>query len=711
MRIGSVPAAIIIAFTSVVIASSSELADTTTSELKKIVVSATKQARSIHDIPVSATVIEREEILHSAAKNITDVLQFATGVQVKCPVGMGEGVPSDIMMRGIPGGLTSSRVLILVDGIPTNLSGTSFLLLNQIPLEVVKKVEIIRGPFSSLYGANAFSGVINIITEIGDGRPAVKLAGETSFPFSAAHNYGVEGRQTGMNFWKESGELTYWNISAVAGGGNERMDILAAGGARTAGTYIFSDSAFVRNGDRKYSKSAENHDYTDYRLFLRSGVRLHENAKLNIHMRYLNSELGFGKTQTTPDADILVKGDNFLAGMYLDFSALENLHLKIGGFGRLTGGEYFDRADSVTGIIVPTTWDVSSQDVQGEASAVYTPSDVVSIIAGADLLWSKITFGALKFRSTSEVRPGEKEIVERFRNAGMYAQADIKLPYFNVVPAIRADYHTEFGWMISPKLGASSRLLDHLTLRTSYGNAFRAPSTLELYSDMVVGTYKIEGNPDLLAENVQAFDCGFEMDFFKGVTVQSNFFYNKMENLITIDFDEKVINNIVGNGNLDDARSFGVENEITWNPLRSLKCSFNYTFTESENLRYEEPLDYIPRHKGNMTVMWADTLGPGVLRFSALEGFAGRRHYADWEVMPNIKSKRVGNTVVTSITPQFASLEPYFLTNISCSYTLKNKHEIALEIQNLFNAEIEQSGGTLLPGRFASLKYTVPINF
>jgi outer membrane cobalamin receptor len=360
---------------------------------------------------------------------------------------------------------------------------------------------------------------------------------------------------------------------------------------------------------------------------------------------------------------------------------------------------------------VPTTWDVGSQDVQGEASAVYIPADGVSIIAGADLLWSKITFGALKFRSTGEVRSGEREIVERFRNAGLYAQADIKVPYFNVVPAIRADYHTAFGWMISPKLGASSRLLDHLTLRASYGNAFRAPSTLELYSDMIVGTYKIKGNPDLLAENVRAFDCGFEMDFFKGITVQSNFFYNKMENLITIDFDEKVINNIVGNGNLDDARSFGVENEITWNPLRSFKCSFNYTFTESENLRYREPLDYIPRHKGNVTVMWTDTLGPGVLRFSALEGFAGRRHYADWEVMPNIKSKRIDTTVVAIITPQFASLEHYFLTNISCSYTLRNNHEIALEIQNLFDADIEQSGGTLLPGRLASIKYTVPINF
>lgn len=701
----------IIAFTTGIVPGNSETSDTTTRELNKIVVSATKQSRSIHDIPVSATIIDKEQIQHCAAKNITDLLQYVMGVQVKCPVGMGEGVPSDIMMRGIPGGLTASRVLILVDGIPTNLSGTPFLLLNEIPLDAVKKVEVIRGPFSSIYGANAFGGVINIITEMGDGRLSLKLTGETSFPFTAAHNYGVDGRQTGMKFWKESAELGYWNISAVAGGGNDRVDILAAGGARTVGNYFFSDSSYARKGDTTFYMSGDNHDYTDYRLLVRSGVRLNDKAKLSVHVRYFNSELGFGKTETNPDADVIIKGNKFLAGTYLDFSALENLHLKIGGFGRIVDGDYFDRADSAGGVIVPTTWDVNSQDVQGEGSAVYTPIDIVTIIAGADLLWSKITFGALKFRSTGEARPGETDIVERVRNTGVYAQADVKLPYFNVVPALRLDYHSEFGWMFSPKIGVSSRLLDHLTLRASYGNAFRAPSTVELYGDMIVGTNKIRGNPDLLAEKVRAVDCGFETDFFKGITVQSNFFYNDMENLITIAIGAEALKGIVTNENLDDAYSFGVENEIAWNPVNSLKCSFNYTLTKSENLRYKEPLDYIPRHKGNLTIMWRDTLGPGVLRVSALEGFVGWRHYADWKSMPRFKSIRVGTEIVDIITPEFVTLKPYFLTNLSCSYTLRNNHDIALEIQNLFDAEIEQSGGTLSPGRFASVKYTVPISF
>jgi outer membrane cobalamin receptor len=309
------------------------------------------------------------------------------------------------------------------------------------------------------------------------------------------------------------------------------------------------------------------------------------------------------------------------------------------------------------------------------------------------------------------VRPGELDIAEKFRNSGVYTQADVKLPYLNIVPALRLDYHTEFGWMFSPKIGVSSRVLDNLTLRASFGDAFRAPSTVELYGDMVVGTYKIRGNSNLLAEKVRALDCGFEADLFSGITIQSNLFYNSMKNLITIAFDGQLLNGIVTNGNLDNAYSCGVENEITWRPYKPLTISVNYTFTESENLRYKEALDYIPRNKFNAMIMFGDTLGPGVLQVSVYEGFVGKRHYADWKSIPTIRSRRVNDKSIVTFTPKFVALDPYFRTDLSCSYTFKNKHEIVFDAQNLFDAYIEESGGTLSPARFAVLKYSVPFNF
>jgi outer membrane receptor protein involved in Fe transport len=253
--------------------------------------------------------------------------------------------------------------------------------------------------------------------------------------------------------------------------------------------------------------------------------------------------------------------------------------------------------------------------------------------------------------------------------------------------------------------------MDHFTLRSSFGDAFRAPSTVELYGNMYVGKYKIRGNPDLLAENVRSFDFGFETDFIKGITLQSNFFYNNMKNLITLNIGPETINGIVSNGNLDDAWSWGVENEITWKLVEPLNCSFNYTFTKSENLRYKVPLDYIPQHKCNASVSYNKKLGSGKLQFTLNEGFVGKRQFADWRSTPNMSTVVVDKKVILTITPLFVSLDPYFLTNFSGRYTFKNNHEIVLDIINLFDQDIEESGGSFLPGRFASLKYSMPIQF
>jgi outer membrane cobalamin receptor len=99
-----------------------------------MVITATRTNRLISQTPASVGVISQEEIEISPAKNMDDLIMKETGVQVRRVVGIGEGVPSDIIIRGIPGSFGSSRTLILVDGIPTNVSGTPFLILNEIPL-------------------------------------------------------------------------------------------------------------------------------------------------------------------------------------------------------------------------------------------------------------------------------------------------------------------------------------------------------------------------------------------------------------------------------------------------------------------------------------------------------------------------------------------------------------------------------------------------
>jgi len=128
--------------------------------LDEVVVTATRTERLRSQTPVSVTVIPSQEIAASPAVNLDDVLRTQTGIGVKRVVGVASGIPAMISIRGVP---SANRTLILVDGMPLNSSGTGFLSLNEIPIGAVERVEIVRGPFSSLYGANAFSGAINVI--------------------------------------------------------------------------------------------------------------------------------------------------------------------------------------------------------------------------------------------------------------------------------------------------------------------------------------------------------------------------------------------------------------------------------------------------------------------------------------------------------------------------------------------------------------------
>ena len=139
---------------------------------------------------------------------------------------MGEGIPSDIILRGIPGALAAARTLILVDGIPTNVAGTPFLILNEIPLDAIQRVEIIKGPFSSLYGANALGGVINIITIKGNGKPTYSFNGETSFPFTVIDNFSRNNQGQSNDRWKESFNETYWNGVVQSSGSIGKYDFL-----------------------------------------------------------------------------------------------------------------------------------------------------------------------------------------------------------------------------------------------------------------------------------------------------------------------------------------------------------------------------------------------------------------------------------------------------------------------------------------------------
>lgn len=681
--------------------------DSAVNELQKMVVTATKTAKKLSDLPVNATIITKDMIRSSAAKNIDDLLQYEAGVQVKRAVGMGEGVPMDIIMRGIPGTAASARVLILVDGIPTNVSGTPFLILNEVPIESVERVEVVRGPFSSLYGANAFGGVINIITQIGDGKPKFKVSGQTSFPFTSLYNYNYDQRvHFGKDFWEDNLKKTFGELNALVSGGNEKYDYLLDAGVRTIGNYFLQDSALVRKGKAKINKSITNHDYRDYRIFFKGGYRFTDNLGLRVHVRYFDSDLGFGKTGTTPEADEITRGKKILTGAFFDYSPVEKIQLKLGGFFRNVNGEYLNETNRI-----PSTWGVESGDWQFEGSAAFLLSSWNTLTTGFDYLRNSIDFGAPENRATGEIFPGGLSCKKNIHNVGLYAQDEMQFGIFGVFPAIRIDYHSVYDAAFSPKLGVTAGVLDNLTLRTSVGRAFRAPSTTELYMpDLEIGPTKLACNKELDPEYVTSFDAGVEFSGIKNLTLKSDFFYNNLEDLIafnlyipnTDDLAELFSKVRVTHENIDKAVSWGFENSLSWNPLKYLTAECNYTYTKSEISDTKKPLEYVPEHKLNFLARCNIPVGKGKLTASVQEGFVGKRGAYDWN---SSKLNLSASDSKMFLTP-FIDLPSYWRTDLAMSYFV-GRYEFSFTAQNLFDAAFEESFGTYSAGRFMAIKFGV----
>ena len=143
--------------------------------LEEIVVTATKTPKKLENVPATVTIIKPEEIKAKPARTVGDLLADLPGVQAYEPQGAGCVTPQKVRMRGMA---YWGHVLIMVDGQPMNNPFTQIPYLTLIPIKAIDRIEVIRGPFSSLYGSSAGGGIINIITKDGGKKPYVEVWGQ-----------------------------------------------------------------------------------------------------------------------------------------------------------------------------------------------------------------------------------------------------------------------------------------------------------------------------------------------------------------------------------------------------------------------------------------------------------------------------------------------------------------------------------------------------
>ncbi len=562
--------------------------------LETVVVTAAGFEQNIAEAPASISVISREELEKKAYTDITDAVKNMPGVYVT-----GGGKAQDISIRG----MAPAYTLYLVDGKPVsagrsvNTNGSDGG--KQIalpPISMIERVEVIRGPMSSLYGSEAMGGVINIITRKTDGAWSGTISTDYTKSFNEVSNDGQQ-------------------VSLFAGGALI-PGLLAA---RVNGSWQGADESDFAGGS---DSAASTPDSTRKK----GGVKLilTPNDANEIGLSYDTAALD---ETTTPGKSVAATATGSETTFHKDVYQLSH----DGHYGDLLLSSYVQHDVSERVQEQTKREEVTILNSQGS----YFWRDHVLTLGGQYKFedFTDETNGLL----SSNV-PGAVAQVDRWI-AALYAEAEWSLTdRLNLTTGLRYDDDELFGGHLSPRAYASYRLTPAWTLKGGVSTGYKQPGLADATEGFGRRTggrntpspgALIIGNPDLQPEKSTSYEAGFvyqrqELGLNTSLMVFRTEFKDKIAE------DRYCVSGGVQNDpstwtcaykgndywflstrkNIDDAMMQGAELSLDYDLTQDLHLSSSYTYTESEQKSGDfagEPLNKVPEHMANASLDWQST--------------------------------------------------------------------------------------------------------
>ncbi|WP_232463786.1 TonB-dependent receptor plug domain-containing protein [Methylovulum psychrotolerans] len=538
---------------------------------RHIVVTASKLQESVDKTVATTSVITQDDIQHIGARNLLDVLRLVPGLGVtQTMLGVRE-----IEVRGVKT-LFSDKVLFMLNGHPLdhNLQNAgSTWVYDDLPVDTIKRVEVVRGPGSALYGANAFMAVINIITQNAkdlNGLHASVGAGS----FGAQQYRASWGKQydntaeaalhfnhtdtDGIGSPVPQDSMSIQGLESLAPGKSQlnegRNDMewqLGYQGFKLDGRYISKRTGtFVGAAFALSNRTVQN--YEDYFIRLSRNWRLSESFTVD--------------TQVYHDS---FSFDNLLQLAPHSFGHVGLQNMRNGGE---VQGNYQLSANQT--IISGVSYNEDEQsDVTAENGS--DPSQ----------LEPTLPYGKSRKRT----------------RWGVYAQDVWDLwPNLRMTLGARYDRYNDFGGTFNPRLGFNWEFIKDYSLKFSYGTAYRAPAFGEL--DLINNPI-LSGNPNLSPEQAETFESGIVTHPVQGLTAQATYYHTHISELIS---QVPAQTTFVQYANSGSMLSEGVELENRYDFSGSLQGSFIaanivYQHTIQNNLAVAD----VPKARANLLLNWA----------------------------------------------------------------------------------------------------------
>ena len=412
----------------------------TSKELSAVVVTATRSDRKLADVPIPVTIIDQDQIQSSGASRLDEILAEQTGLAIINDHGPGVQVQ----------GMDPEYCLILINGEPVIGRTAGTLDLTRISLSDVERIEIIKGPASSLYGSDALAGVINIITKSYQ-RSGVRV--ETQYG-----SYGTLDN----------------TLTAALAMGEKGSASVSLNRYHTDGYDLMKDS---------YGKTV--FPYTDYTLQAALRYQITPRLQLQLTGRYFNEKMAndflatFEKDTVTVQGDSKVKDGHISPVFSYRFSPVWKMKLRSYWSGyRTNNGLYDIHSDTLYdgAYFQQRLW---KEELQSEN--VLSPRQVLTTGLG------------LNDQSVAATRYTEKEVM---RDYFFYAQHEWRpAARWNILSGLRYDHPSAYHPQLSPKVAAQFNMNKRWKFQGSVGMGYKAPDFRQLYltfSNPIVG-YSVLG--------------------------------------------------------------------------------------------------------------------------------------------------------------------------------------------------------------------------
>ncbi len=642
---------------------------------------ATGSPQALRRAPAVASVITAADIAAMGAKELDEVLETVPGIHVsRSPV----RYMSMYIIRGIGGGgPTNPQVLLLQNGIPmtTMYNGDKGAAWNGVPLENIARIEIIRGPGSALYGADAYSGVINIIT---------KTAAE-----SEGTQYGLRtGSFNSRDGWVQHGGK--WGGVEVAAylrvGSTDGIKETISADAQTANDKKYGTTASLAPGSVNTGHNAVDGslDLALDKWRLRSSYKLRDKLQTGAGISSALDPGSMGRTENLL-TDLSWNDPQFArdwsagvtaSALYYILTYPDNVMLlppgaKVGQVGSPT---YFPNG-MIGG---PNQWE---REFRFSGFATYFGFDNHSLRFGAGHdnldMYKTRTNKNYTLSGIVPVNPGpvldytgiQPHILPHLRKVDyLIAQDEWNFAKdWSMTAGVRHDYYSDFGGTTNPRVALVWDASLDLTAKLLYGQAFRAPSFNEQYGINPV----VNGNPNLKPETMRTLEAAFAWQARRDTQVNLSLFHYHMRDVI------RAVANATPNtgstyANTGNQYGSGMELETVWDASRKVRLTGNYAYQKSIDEASGQDAGYAPHHHLYARADW--------------------RIAGDWLLSPQInrvadRRRAAGDT--RPKVPDYTTIDVTARTTDAYS-----QWDFAASVRNLFNADVREPSlapGTAIP--------------